>query len=441
MNQIICGDCLSVMPTLPANSVDSIITDPPYGLEFMSKSWDHGVPGVEFWQAALRVAKPGAILMAFGGTRTEHRLTCAIEDAGWEIRDKMCWLFGQGFPKSMDISKAIDKASGYAGCVIGTETVDVGMQGGHMHAGRPSELAEREIREPSEEAKIWKGWGTGLKPAVEYIIVAMKPLEGTYAENAQKWGVAGLNIDGGRIGTASDLNASDYDDSKRMAPKFSGTFNGGKIGQYRERVGQVPAGRWPANLLLDEISAKLLDEQSGESKSGVAIQRHGGGQAFFSGIGQGKNTIGARPDVGFGDSGGASRFFYTSKAPSEERAFFCNDCNAAFEGSERWEHTHGHVDDKGRQTWFHIVSHPTQKPESLMRWLAKLTKAPTGGVVLDPFMGSGTTGVACILEHRDFIGIEIDAKYAEIARKRIADMTGPLFILPEVKHGDPYLYN
>ncbi|MFA6358639.1 MAG: hypothetical protein WCY09_08295 [Candidatus Omnitrophota bacterium] len=255
------GDCLAVMPTLAENSVDSIITDPPYGLDFMGKSWDHGVPGMEFWQAALRVAKPGAILLAFGGTRTEHRLTCAIEDAGWEIRDKMCWLFGQGFPKSMDIAKAISKASGYVGEVIGTETVDIGMQGGHMHAGRPTELAEREIRTMSEEAQVWQGWGTALKPAVEYIIVAMKPLEGTYAENAQKWGVAGLNIDGGRIGT-EQIEQGRKGRTSAMANGLTLNKFGGQDYEKPDAI-----GRWPANLLLDEESARLLDEQSGESFS------------------------------------------------------------------------------------------------------------------------------------------------------------------------------
>lgn len=473
------------MPTLQESSVDSVICDPPYGLDFMGKSWDHGVPGMEFWQAALRVAKPGAILMAFGGTRTFHRLACAIEDAGWEMRDTMCYLYGSGFPKSLDISKQIDKrggaqvawfgpwfrqwcygrkitqnevaalfpskSGGMTGCVSNwelglnmptpdqfnllcsvyglpfksieeaeREVVGRGISGKTAIWNEEGTMGSFDITAPSTPAAhLWQGYGTALKPAWEPIIVAMKPPEGTYAENAQKWGVAGLNIDGGRIGTAADMNPNDFDDTKRTAPKFSNVFAGGKVEQCCERTGQVPNGRWPANLLLDEESAAQLDQMSGELTSGAVMHETDNHGKFYGG--------GYTP-IRQVNSGGASRFFYTSKAPSEERPFFCNDCNAAFEASERWEHTHGHVDEKGKQTWFHIVTHPTQKPEDLMRYLCKLTRTPTGGVVLDPFMGSGTTGIACILEHRDFIGIEIDAKYAEIARKRIADMTGPLFV-------------
>lgn len=214
--QVITGDCLEVMPTLAADSVDTIITDPPYGLSFMGKDWDHGIPGPRFWVEALRVAKPGAMLLAFGGSRTFHRLAVAIEDAGWEIRDTIMYLYGSGFPKSHDISKAIDKAAGVEREVVGESTfaklrkssrrvADGGSpEGGHdLHFG-----GDAIITAPATPAaQEWSGYGTALKPAHEPIIVAMKPLDGTFAENAQRWGVAGMWIDGGRVGTGDDKEA------------------------------------------------------------------------------------------------------------------------------------------------------------------------------------------------------------------------------------------
>ena len=410
MIDIRIGDCLSVMPSLPAQSIDTILTDPPYGLDFMGKSWDHGVPGVEFWQAALRVAKPGAILMAFGGTRTFHRLACAIEDAGWELRDTMCYLYGSGFPKSLDISKAIDKAAGEYIAGEETENTRHGIEGDDKNYNH-SKVA-RASNPQSDAAHLWQGYGTALKPAWEPIIVAMKPLEGTYAENAQKWGVAGLNIDGGRIGTEPvPINHLE---------KWSG-FGQEKRPDYTQEINSK--GRWPANLLLDEESARLLDEQSGEIAAGYRVNPSTNKSTWF-GAKDGSHIEGER---GYADHGGASRFFYTAKASSSERNAGLEDMEAVKVETmnEYARPSEGRTADKngGPKQNFH----PTVKPVDLMRYLCKLTKTPTGGVVLDPFMGSGTTGIACILEHRDFIGIEIDQKYAEIAKKRIADMEGPLF--------------
>jgi DNA modification methylase len=472
MRDIRIGDCLSIMPTLPENSIDSIITDPPYGLEFMGKEWDKldgigrdrskaiqkssfgkimnagyetprivrsqrrkckvcgGYSGGPFqrcscdnpqwipstypmamqewhyrWAVqALRVAKPGAILMAFGGTRTFHRLACAIEDAGWEIRDTMCWLYGSGFPKSLDISKAIDREAG----LLPPENVGFTVAGAYGKLLTTAPSRGYVPPEPKTEgAKLWQGHGTALKPAWEPIIVAMKPLEGTYAENAQKWGVAGLNIDGGRIGTEPTL---------RTNGKTAIWSDGG----MNSEQGGSTSGRWPANLLLDEESARLLDEQSGELTSGNLNAGHRQGSGMFM-DNEGKHIL---RDYG-GDHGGASRFFYTSKASSSERNAGLEDCEPQFaptmgNGIGGKEHDPETATKK-------LNIHPTVKPVDLMRYLCKLTRTPTGGVVLDPFMGSGTTGIACILEHRDFIGIEIDSKYAEIAKKRIADMEGPLF--------------
>ena len=348
---LILGDCVSVMSTgMDANSVDTIITDPPYELGFMGKKWDGSCVAfnVATWQAALRVAKPGAILLAFGGTRTWHRLAVAIEDAGWEIRDTVMWLYGSGFPKSLDISKAIDKAAGAEREIVGRRTDRAAtpkqdIRGGRLMNGLNGGIDCSAITAPATAAaKLWNGWGTALKPAWEPIIVAMKPLDGTFAENAQKYGVAGLNIEGGRIGTEDNL--------AREQPNFNapnGAIYNMKTGTGRNGVTSIPSGRFPANLILDEEAGAMLD----------------------------------------GQSEGSSRFFYCAKASKSDRG----------EGN----------------------NHPTVKPRKLMEYLCKLTKTPTGGVVLDPFAGSGSTGLGAIDAGRDFIGIEREQEYFNIARRRL----------------------
>lgn len=361
------GDCRKVMTETAPNSVDIILTDPPYGLKFMDKEWDHGVPGVELWKEALRVAKPGTMMMVFGGTRTFHRLACAIEDAGWEIRDCLMWLYGQGFPKSLDISKAIDKAAGAERKVVGTRPHDYPDS---KSWGKPRNLSKREgffckaeqvdlahlpITAPATEAaKLWNGWGTALKPAWEPIILAMKPLEGTFAENAQKWGVAGLKIDGGRI----------------------------EVTNHK--------GRWPANVILDEEAAAMLDEQTPNLHNPGTIS----GKIYR--MGAGKFTSPYLRDgsaINFGDSGGASRFFYTAKATIAER------------GPSN--------------------THPTVKPLALIKYLLRLLSTPTGGVVLDPFMGSGTTLVAAKELSMKAIGIDLNESYCRIAVDRLAQKILP----------------
>mgnify|MGYP000949365971 FL=1 len=422
--KVLQGDCLEVMPALEANSIDTIITDPPYGLGFMGKQWDHGVPGVQFWQAALRVAKPGAMLLAFGGTRTFHRLTCAIEDAGWEVRDVVSWLYGSGFPKSLDISKAIDKAAGAEREILGESP---------YNARRPNPPVSERYKQGGWPANItapatpaaatWAGWGTALKPAWEPIILAMKPLDGTFAENALAWGVAGLNVDGARIGTAADLNPNDYDDSRRTAPKFSGKYNNGKEGQYCASPGAVPAGRWPANLILDEETAAYLDAQSGDLSSGT--MQAGTFRANRYG------WAGAMPEQTaaetYGDSGGASRFFYVAKAARSERDAGLNGMEALQIDDSREPDAPGANNPRNRGGRKATNFHPTVKPVELMRYLCRLTATPTGGIVLDPFMGSGTTGVACVLEGREFIGIDKEAHYCAIAEQRLATTQPALF--------------
>jgi len=425
------------MGGMPANSVDTIITDPPYGLEFMGKDWDRGVPGVRFWQAALRVAKPGAIMLAFGGTRTFHRLACAIEDAGWEIRDTLMWVYGSGFPKSHDISKAIDKVNGETDRALsftrwmrstGMKSSDIDKitgtyMGGHYttEASQPQvptrplfemlrphikvEIpewvetlidrveAEREVigkdtkarsttgksalptvggetiyeswditAPATPAARLWQGYGTALKPSFEPVILAQKPIDGTYAHNAVKWGVAGMNIDGGRVKGENTQGAQ------------------GSDGQD---------GRWPANFIhdgSDEVLAGMPQTKSGNLSPG-----HGAGNNF--GVGNTDKRPRRIASPYGGDSGSAARFFYCAKASKCERDA----------GLDEGEHS----------------GHPTVKPLALMRYLCRLTRTPTGGVVLDPFMGSGSTGCAAVLEGRDFIGIEMDLEYVEIARRRI----------------------
>jgi len=409
---VLVGDCREVMADMAANSVDTIITDPPYGLEFMGKEWDHGIPGRHFWELALRVAKPGAILMAFGGTRTWHRLACAIEDAGWEIRDTLMWLYGNGFPKSHDISKAIDKAAGVEREVVGIKhgTTAAPETGRHDMPGKATGVPQVDCDVPitapaTALAAKWDGWGTALKPAWEPIILAMKPLDGTFAHNAETWGVAGLNIDGGRIGVADGHGGG----SMATSGFVSGYAHDGFVASDQ--------GRWPANLLLSEDTAAMLDEMSGElhSNSGNLKQYNGQtGNCYNGGWAQ-------RSDRGRTDTGGASRFFYVAKASRREREAGCEGMEVQRVGHSAYGEFAGTPEHGTNQTSTKTRNHhPTVKPIALMRYLVKLTATPTGGVVLDPFMGSGSTGCACALEGREFIGIEQEPEYAEIAERRIA---------------------
>lgn len=417
MSDIYLGDCREVRSVVADNSVDTIITDPPYGLEFMGKGWDKGVPGIEFWKEFLAVTKPGGMLLAFGGTRTFHRMTMAIEDAGWEIRDCMMWLYGSGFPKSLDISKAIDKAKGAERKVIGKYVMpqdsDAGNAGKVLRSvnaesvfGSPAGRNGTDITAPATNlARAWSGWGTALKPAWEPIIIAMKPLDGTFAENAEKWGVAGINVDRGRIPTESDLG--------RMNKRDNGMFG---IGNGANKAFGKPTnqqGRWPANLILDEEAGKLLDGQSGISKDGVAVKHNSGGNTFG-----GDKPKPLAPDQSYGGSGGASRFFYCAKASKSERNAGCETLPEKRTGDLR---KGGAGNDRTEENYSHMQNcHPTVKPLKLMEYLCTLTKTPTGGIVLDPFAGSGTTLLAAKNTGREYIGIEQNPEYMKIIEARLA---------------------
>ena len=569
---ILQGNCLEKMAELEDNSIDTIITDPPYGLSFMGKKWDYDVPSVEVWKECLRVLKPGGTALIFAGSRTQHRMAVNVEDAGFELKDCIMWLYGQGFPKATDISKQLDK--GVERRVIGKRSDGVGNTDDSIHkeSGLASSRSkEYNITEPAtEEAKLWNGWKShGLKPAYEPvlwatkpltnsndydiiivelnnyielllwlslaklekmdmsklqemestllsiaslwnnilnanltkeskftiltetglitelrtlkylilentqvkdiverlkalgsslsalivaksmknekkktkdilnvivqenaistlkengifaelvktnsllpilnnlnsvlknaitkiektpspnyepILVAMKPNDGTYANNALKWGVSGLNIDGGRIGTDEiTVNRHSGYNSNSLVESTKGKWKG-----ESEKI----TGRFPANILLDEEAAKMLDEQTdGKTTQGhwsktttKGFGEFGGGESTYEGVGKKAK-----------DTGGASRFFYVAKASKSER-------NAGCEYIERG------------------CSHPTVKPLKLMEYLCTLTKTPTGGVVLDPFAGSGTTGLACINTGRDYILIEREEEYIPIIEARL----------------------
>jgi DNA modification methylase len=497
--KLVTGDCVEELKKLADNSVDSIVTDPPYGLKFMGKEFDDLGEGAQQrewhkrWAVeALRVLKPGGHLLAFGGTRTYHHLATAVEDAGFEIRDQMQWLYGSGFPKSHNVGKAIDKkrhdreqvyqvtgwireARNKAGIknseidkafnantmarhwtdvppngkqpavptleqipklleVLGVKEEEIpedihrliyelngkkgqpgenwfkrevvgktktggaaawtnGMNNKDDDGERYTGQTEWDLTAPATDAAAkWEGWGTALKPANEPVVVARKPFKGTVAENVQEHGTGALNIDGCRVEVdPDDPNIIDKPSRGGTATKFTGTaYNGGKPGGELGRgpTLQHPEGRWPANIILDPEAGAQLDEQSGERKSPATYNRNAPNTHW---LGFGRKT--GEVQVGYGDQGGASRFFYCPKAAKGERNAGINQQSAS-------------------------NVHPTVKPIDLMRYLCRLV-TPPGGTVLDPFLGSGTTGIAAHLEGFEFIGIEREAEYMEIAAARI----------------------
>ena len=518
------GDCLETLRKAPDNFVDAIVTDPPYGLSFMGKKWDYDVPSVEIWKECLRVLKPGGHLLAFGGTRTYHRLVVAIEDAGFEIRDQIQWIYSQGFPKSQDISKAIDKAAGAEREVVGpnpnnrpNKMVDgsrVGDCGYVTHEYQPITKAA------TPEAKQWSGWGTALKPANEPICLARKPLaESTIAKNVLKYGTGGLNIDACRV----SISENDPNHRKPSVGYADGSMFG--LGG-REGENLNAAGRFPSNVILDEAAAQVLDGQSGvsTSKSGGkagAIGYHSGGKGADRG--------------GHDDKGGASRFFYVAKASTSDRNSGCKDLltwerldqsqaaqtvaasqllkatldgmtpklsdtewNTLWSGKLQMDQSQKGLTSTTRTETSSIMTlatlnalaslttnesiqavirtietsglnlvesvesisqlrvsttsermesllgaalavlqtllpireqgkkgnvHSTVKPVKLMEYLCKLV-TPPGGVVLDPFMGSGTTGVAALRNGFQFRGIEREEQYFYISQARLEKEQG-----------------
>ena len=518
--EVLQGDCVELMRAMPENSVDSIVTDPPYGLEFMGKDWDSfktgrsakyanggklneaksitpkggtNMPigpsyvnrpakrcadcGKQAWSGspckcdeprwvldnsplhafqawfetvaveALRVLKPGGHLLSFGGTRTYHRMACAIEDAGFEIRDSIHWVYGSGFPKSLNVGKAIDKAAGVEREVVGKGKGVVSNGGGryNWHAeGTEGSGGDFDLTAPAtDEAKRWDGWGTALKPAHEPIVVARKPLDGTVAGNVMEWGTGALNIDGCRVGT----DGEDFSNVKgRPLMKINNRRTDGQSlsgPEQQEALRKLKVlGRWPANIVLDGAAAEALDEQSGVTKSGAAGKK--GSSGFVNGYD-------GDYEVPYGDSGGASRFFtnadwsdddwpfvYQAKPSKRERnagldqlpehvacdmraprgrcdpcgrwadvgeGKNCRDCATAFERTSNAPKPQSNI-------------HPTVKPVALMRHLVRLV-TPPDGTVLDPFAGSGTTLVAAVLEGFNAIGCEMTDEYLPIIAGRV----------------------
>jgi DNA modification methylase len=397
--ELVQGDCLEAMKKMSSNSVHSIVTDPPYGLSFMGKKWDYDVPSVEIWKEAFRVLKPGGHLLSFAGSRTYHRMAVNIEDAGFEIRDQIMWVYGSGFPKSHNISKAIDKAAGAKREVIGvvpsrsptSQATNWGNKGVDKWHEEKKGTHDMEITKPTTpEAQQWEGWGSALKPAHEPIVVARKPLIGTIIENVLEHGTGGLNIDGCRVETDEKLvsggNLVSHSADERIGQAL-GMFQQGTENTFV----QNPKGRYPANFIHDGS-----DE-----------------------------VVSLFPE--------SARFFYCAKASKQERNAGCenlplvkyapsNQAKAELKrGNEDFNAWKGKEQDK-RNNNNHIGSnqnhHPTVKPVALMKYLCRLV-TPPNGIVLDPFLGSGTTGIAATSLDFNFIGIELSEEYMEIARHRI----------------------
>ena len=358
------GDNMESLRKLPDNSIDSVVTDPPYGLSFMGKKWDYDVPSVEFWKEVYRVLKPGGHILSFGGTRTYHRMVVNLEDGGFEIRDQVMWLYGSGFPKSHNIGKAVDKIEGNEREVVGERKAEVfdnpilKKQGSMM--GSPEGRIMGDIPITKGHSK-YEGWGTALKPANEPICVARKPIsEKTIAKNVIKWGTGGINIDGCRVGTDTITTTIN-----------KGPGNNGIYGKYKGiDVENINEGRFPANIIFDEEAGQMLDEMSL----------------------------------------GSSRFFYCAKVSKAERNMGLD----LLEGREvirqglAGEHNNP----------IHKNIHTTVKPITLMSYLIKLV-TPVNGIILDPFMGSGSTGIAAQLNGFRFCGMEMDTEYFKIAEARI----------------------
>jgi site-specific DNA-methyltransferase (adenine-specific) len=369
--KLILGDCLIKLKELEDNSIDSIVTDPPYGISFMGQKWDYSVPSVDIWKECYRVLKPGGHLLSFSGSRTYHRMAVNIEDAGFEIRDQIMWVYGSGFPKSLNVGKAIDKKLGNEREIVGIKNRPaISTNNSNDGWKRPSHYNEdgthkttMNITVPaSEEAKQWDGWGTALKPAHEPIVLARKPFKGTVADNVLEHGTGALNIDGCRVG------------DELITVKGKGNL-WLENGTYEERTGEnvlgvnkTHTGRYPANFIHDGLEEEW------------------------------------------------SKYFYCPKANKKDRNEGCEDLEEKQYSSDGRETPTETAHQRNKSVSSN--NHPTVKPTELMRYLCRLI-TPKDGTVLDPFMGSGSTGKAAVLEGFSFIGVELSEEYLEIAKNRI----------------------
>ena len=419
INKVVWGDCLEVMKNIQGNSVDAVVTDPPYGLSFMGKKWDYDVPSQKIWEECLMVLKPGGYLLSFAGTRTQHRMAVNIEDAGFEIRDMIAWVYGSGFPKSLDIGKAVDKLQGNEREVVEEKEQRNPYIGsdGMQFRDAPDYAGKKEVI--TKGTSEWEGWGTALKPALEPITVARKPLsEKTVAENVLKWGTGGINIDKCRIGTTTEIHAKSSE-----AAKGNGIY--GEWGEMKTETKNY--GRFPANLIHDgsDEVVSLFPISNGSQTTKV-------GKTY--GENDGRSYLQTKPHgVNINDYGSAARFFYCAKASKAERNMGCEGLEekgigAKGNGLGRVCEICGVSQLKPElcsckvKSWINPPSnknnHPTVKPIALMEYLVKLVSRE-GATVLDPFAGSGSTLVACKKLGRNYIGIEKEEEYTKIAEARI----------------------
>lgn len=457
---ILQGDNLENLKKLEDNSVDSVVTDPPYGLSFMNKKWDYDVPSVEFWKEVYRVLKPGGHVLSFGGTRTYHRMVVNIEDAGFDIRDQIMWLYGSGFPKSHNIGKAVDKLEGNEREVVGEKKI---YDTHHSPTEKENNWEVKDIPLTKGSSK-YEGWGTALKPANEPICLARKPLsEKSVAENVLKWGTGGINVDGCRVEGVYGSGQNEVIEDKEAGQMYHRHEQ--PSNNYKNKIMVSNAeGRFPANLILecicDEVikgekgevkksigrnsislfngnkddveynnyndkgdihtnpmcPCRLLDEQKGYLKSGEVKPHHKKNKTAngYQGSCYGKFQNEDTRLKGYGDGGGASRFFYQAKVSKKERNMGLD----GFEEKKKWLNGGGGSGISDRESVVAKNNHPTVKPITLMSYLCRLI-TPEGGIVLDPFMGSGSTGIAARLEGFDFIGMEMDEDYVKIASARI----------------------
>ena len=374
MIKIINGNSLEELKKFPDNYFHSVVTDPPYGLSFMGKKWDYDVPSVELWKEVFRVLKEGGYLLSFSGTRTQHRMAVNIEDAGFEIRDMIAWVYGSGFPKSHNIGKALDRLNGKD--IPKNKGFNVAGQGIALNSNRELRSDHPNYVKPKYDNE-WEGWGTALKPALEPITMARKPFKTSVAENVLKNGVGGINIDGCRVEFTGEA------DKKGARVGFKGDVYGEYMkGQGRELEKENPTqqkatthiqGRFPANFIHDGSNeVKDLLEES-------------------------------------------SRFFYCAKASKQDRNEGLEDFEAKAKYTRVGDANAIYTPNKQKAQ---KNNHPTVKPTDLMRYLVRLV-TPKEGIVLDCFMGSGSTGKACALEGFNFVGIDLDKDYCKIAKARI----------------------
>jgi hypothetical protein len=438
------GDVLACLKELPDNSFDALLCDPPYGLSFMGKKWDYDVPSVEVWREAYRVLKPGAALLAFGGSRTFHRIAVNIEDAGFHLRDCLSWMYGKGFPKSLNVGKALDAVAGATRPVVGsqvlrgTAAMSCEEKGGTYSAGNVSRgfpPKTIDVTGPATElAQQWDGYGTALKPGWEPIILARKPLEGTVANNVTKWGCGALAIDACRLEGEQEWTQEEWTAKGASRP----TKNA--YGEHKGSNTELPAGRWPTNVALThtedcletphgegcvgDCPIYLLNRQSGIRKSGIAVTRNGGGNAGGSVFTNRESK--AKPDSGYTDSGGPARFFYCAKVSTKERELGCEALpkRSAGEATDREDGSAGLSSPRagaGRGDGARN-HHPTLKPIALTKWLATLIKPPTeGATLLIPYSGAGSEIIGALQADWPLVfGIEGEAEYIEIANARIS---------------------